>query len=210
MSARMHEHEIPNPPVKPIKRPDGVTYLKLLDELLDESAAPAADQVVRLDEAVDTGEPPFLVHVPVGVAEADPDLLFELDNEVRRDVPGLSGWQGDRVMFDEELRDLKPVETQCYRVAVDRENCRYAGLMRLWQKRIDGETVLDAGLIGVRRSYRQSPAAALLARHSLSAAVDNGFATITARTARTSLQRRLLTVGAEVTGGSLVMQLPRN
>lgn len=76
--------------------------------------------------------------------DVDADDLYELDNHVRRRVPGSDGWHGNRAWFDRELND-----PAVYVIAVDPDGI-YAGLARIWRN--PGQ--LRFGLVGVRRPSR--------------------------------------------------------
>lgn len=132
------------------------------------------------------------------VADADPDRLFALDNEVRNRVPGLDGWQGNRIWFDNELGD-----PAAYAVAVDTSSDEYAGLARIWRNP-DGPRF---GLVGVTNRYQGTPIGPALLLRVLKEAVawgDPSFATETALTNQ-YIHRRLKRLGAVSRGLSFQM-----
>jgi hypothetical protein len=91
----------------------------------------------------------------------DEDLLRELDDELKQDVPGADGWKWDRQGFRKETYDAPDFDPATYLVAIEQASGRYAGLVRVWNR--PGGPRL--GLIGGRTSVpspgpRQKPAGA--------------------------------------------------
>ncbi len=129
---------------------------------------------------------------------ADPDRLFALDIELRRDVPGTDGWRGDRAMFDADFADAPPFDPAAYLVAVERRTGTYAGLARIWRN--PGEPRF--GLAAVARPYRMTFVGPALIRLALLAASQWGSDTFVTETSpsNTALHRRMALVGAELTG----------
>jgi hypothetical protein len=96
------------------------------------------------------------VAVPAGLKvvtadRVDEDLLRELDDELKQDVPGADGWKWDRQGFRKETYDAPDFDPATYLVAIERASGRYAGLVRVWNR--PGGPRL--GLIGVGRLYRR-------------------------------------------------------
>jgi hypothetical protein len=102
----------------------------------------------------------------VSAGDAERDRLLELDNDVRCDVPGTDGWQGNRAWFDDELAESPPFDPKGYLVAEDLRNGHYAGLFRIWRN----ESGPRLGLVGTRRPYRPTTIAGALLRAALVAA----------------------------------------
>lgn len=137
----------------------------------------------------------------LGAEHVDRDALFELDTDLRRDIPGSNGWRGDRSWFDEELKSPE-YDPATYLVAVDPNGRGLVGLVRFWRN----ESGPRLGLLGVRLQHRSGAAAIALAGAGLIAASEWGSKTFSTHTARRSLQRRLRKIGAIETGGFVQMK----
>ena len=137
----------------------------------------------------------FSIHPADTVEEG---RLFTLDNTVRHDVPGTEGWRGDREWFHEELVESPPFDPAGYLVAIDDRNGEYVGLVRIWRN----ATGPRLGLVGVIRQYRNTPIAAALLKHALTAASDWGHGSFVTETSRanTVIYPRLKRLGAESLG----------
>lgn len=131
------------------------------------------------------------------------DDLFALDTDLRQDVPGNDGWQGNRTWFDDEMTSAE-FDPAAYLIARDKHSGELVGLARFWRNE-DGPTL---GMIGVRPSHRTGCVALGLLHDTLLAASTWGFATFSTHTARTSLQRRLQIIGATEAGGFTRLLLP--
>lgn len=110
----------------------------------------------------------------VAATDANPDLLFALDNAVRSRVPGTEGWRGNRTWFDSELAD-----PAAYRVAIDLATGGYAGLARIWRNP-DGPRF---GLVGVTEAHRRTRLGPALIRLVLEEAASWGHSSFAAETA---------------------------
>lgn len=143
-------------------------------------------------------------HSIVPASSVDPRRLFDLDNRLRRMVPGTEDWQGDFEMFVGELSQSPPFEDAGYLVGVDDRSGELFGLIRFWRNR-SGPRL---GMIGVAPSRRGTTLGPALLAHGLDAASRWGsthFVTETARTNR-HVHRRLLDLGAEITGSFEVLK----
>jgi GNAT superfamily N-acetyltransferase len=131
------------------------------------------------------------------------ERLFELDVEIRNNVPGTEGWQGDRAWFHGELTDDRAFDPSAYLVAVEEGTGDYVGLVRFWRN--PGGPRL--GLVGVTRGRRGSVLAAALLHRAMRAASTWGFATFATETARTNRSTRplLARLGVEPCGRDLLM-----
>lgn len=105
---------------------------------------------------------------------ANPEKLFDLDNEIRSGVRGMEGWVGHWEWFKQELAD-----SAAYLVGVEDDALSYAGLARIWRN----DSGPRFGLIGVRDDYRGSMLGPYLLRSVLETAAGWGHQTFTAETA---------------------------
>lgn len=97
----------------------------------------------------------------VSAAGSDVDRLRELDDALRQDVPGASGWRNDPAGFVEQTFGDPEFDPATYLVAAEESTGTYAGLVRVWVR----PRVSRLGLIGVLPAYRRRGlASALLAR----------------------------------------------
>jgi hypothetical protein len=135
--------------------------------------------------------------------QVPPDDLFALDTDLRRDVPGNDGWQGNRTWFDDEMTSAE-FDPAAYLVARDKDSGELAGLARFWRTE-DGPTL---GMIGVRPRYRSGRVALGLLHDTMLTASTWGSETFSTHTARSSLQRRLRAIGATEAGGLTRLRLP--
>ncbi|MEM7326885.1 MAG: hypothetical protein AAF531_27625, partial [Actinomycetota bacterium] len=86
-----------------------------------------------------------------------------------------------------------------YVVAVDRSGGGLVGLCRFWRN-ADGPAL---GLVGVLPGHRSGRPAVALVHRAMTAASRWGWAGFRTHTARVSLQRKLMAIGATETGGLL-------
>lgn len=107
--------------------------------------------------------------LPTGIgarsaAEVDTDDLRHLDDELRQDVPGTSGWRSTAEEFrDDTFTDA--FDPRTYLVAVDETTGELVGIVRIWMNRA-GPRI---GLWGVRRGLRRHGIAAALLAQALGA-----------------------------------------
>ncbi len=145
---------------------------------------------------------------PPGIAihpadSVDEERLFLLDNQVRQDVPGTDGWQGDRAWFHDELSTAPPFDPAAYLVGVDERTGRYVGLVRIWRN----PTGPRLGLVGVVPEYRNTTIAAALLKAGLQGAAMWGHDTFTAETSpvNTAIYKRMSRIGAVSLGQAYQM-----
>lgn len=143
---------------------------------------------------------------PVGIElhsadEVDEDRLRLLDDELRQDVPGTSGWRSTPEEFRENTFADPDFDPQTYLVAVDTASGEYLGLVRVWMT--PGKPRL--GMIGVRRGHRRRGiASALLARALEAVRASGGTEVTTEYDHENSASRSLLErLGARLLGTQL-------
>lgn len=143
-------------------------------------------------------------HSIVPASSVEPRRLFELDNRLRRLVPGTEDWQGDFDMFTDELSEAPPYDDAGYLVGVDDRSGELLGLIRFWRNR-SGPRL---GLVAVTPSRRGTTLGPALLAQGLGAASRWGsthFVTETAQANR-HVHRRLVRLGAEITGSLEILR----
>ncbi len=140
------------------------------------------------------------------VDEVDEAQALELDNLLRRDVPGTDGWQGTLRMWRDELSESPPFDRSGYLVAVERVSGEPAGLIRFWRNP-EGPRL---GLLGVTRRHRGGPLAAGLLKSGLQAAADWGHETFVTETSPSNRvpYNAMARVGAQSQGRLLQLVRP--
>jgi RimJ/RimL family protein N-acetyltransferase len=118
--------------------------------------------------------------LPAGVeirsaVEVDEDALRLLDDELRQDVPGASGWRSTPEEFREHTYADRAFDPRTYLVAVDPGGA-LLGLVRVWMN-LSGPRL---GLVGVRRAHRRRGIAAALLARALRAVAETGAEDVTA------------------------------
>lgn len=108
-------------------------------------------------------------------AEVDEDALRLLDDELRQDVPGTSGWRSTPEEFREHTYADRAFDPRTYLVAVDPGGA-LLGLVRVWMN-LSGPRL---GLVGVRRAHRRRGIAAALLARALRAVAETGAEDVTA------------------------------
>jgi RimJ/RimL family protein N-acetyltransferase len=104
-------------------------------------------------------------------AEVLEDRLRLLDDELRQDVPGTSGWRSTPEEFRDQTFADPAFDPNTYLVAVDEESGEYVGIVRIWMNPRGPRL----GFLGVRREHRRRGiglallAAALRAVHATGA-----------------------------------------
>jgi RimJ/RimL family protein N-acetyltransferase len=118
--------------------------------------------------------------LPVGVelrsaADVDENKLRLLDNELRQDVPGSSGWESTPDEFRDQSFNDPEFDSRTYLVAVDAASDEYIGIVRIWMKR----TPPRLGFVGVRREYRRRGIGTALLAGALQAVHATGATEVT-------------------------------
>jgi GNAT superfamily N-acetyltransferase len=108
-------------------------------------------------DGLPAGRPVGDTHRLVPVTECDLTRVTELDNEVRRAVPGCEGWSGTVADLRDTLDD-EEFDPDLYLVAVHHETGSYDGLIRVWFRR----PVPRLGCVGVVPAWRRTRLAAQL------------------------------------------------
>jgi len=136
----------------------------------------------------------------ISAAEADVDRLRLLDDALRQDLPGCSGWRWDPDEFRDETfgRFFDPAT---YLVAADRSSGDYAGLVRVLRSR--GGPRL--ALIGTRSPYRRRGVARALLSRAFAVLVSRGERSVIAEAddADIATGALLARLGARRYGGSV-------
>jgi RimJ/RimL family protein N-acetyltransferase len=125
-------------------------------------------------------------------ADVDEDRLRLLDNELRQDVPGSSGWESTPEQFRDQSFDDPEFDPRTYLVAVDAASDDYVGIVRIWMKR----PCPRLGFLGVRREHRRRGVGSALLASALRAVQATGATEVTtehdlANEASTALAERL-------------------
>ena len=159
--------------------------------------------IVPVDPAVTglhrTSLPDGLVAVPAdGV---DEDLLRELDNQLRDDVPGSNGWRNDPDEFHESTFEDGHYDPATYLVAIDERAEAFAGLARVWISRKHARL----GLVATARRYRRRGIARALLAAAFDGVRERGLIEVTAEADETNHASTALLegIGARRTGTSL-------
>jgi ribosomal protein S18 acetylase RimI-like enzyme len=108
-------------------------------------------------------------------ADVDEDGLRLLDDELRQEVPGTSGWRSTPQEFRDDSVADPDFDPRTYLVAVDRESGEYVGLVRIWM----GGRGPRLGLVGVRRGQRRRGIASALIAQALRAVRSTGATEVT-------------------------------
>jgi predicted acetyltransferase len=118
--------------------------------------------------------------LPAGIrlrsaAEVDEDRLRHLDDELRQDVAGTSGWRSTHEEFRDHTFADPDFDPTTYLVAIDSESGDYVGLVRIWM----GLSGSRLGMVGVRREQRRRGIASALIAEALRAVRSAGVAEVT-------------------------------
>ena len=132
----------------------------------------------------------------------DDERLLELDDELRRYVPGTEGWEGSLRLLRESL-ESPSFEPRAYLVAVNERNGEYVGLARIWRN----EPEPRFGMASVLPQYRRTLVGPALLREALSAAAEWGSPTFTGETSVENrfVYAKLKRAGAESVGRTLFL-----
>ncbi len=142
-------------------------------------------------------------HSIVSASVVDATRLFELDNQLRRLVPGTEDWEGDRAMFAAELAEAPPFDADGYLVGRDDRTDELVGLIRFWRNP-SGPRLGMIGVLPTRRGTTLGPALLQRGLEAASAWGSDHFVTETSRSNR-HVHHRLIALGAEVTGSLAVL-----
>ncbi|HSI98369.1 MAG TPA: GNAT family N-acetyltransferase [Gaiellaceae bacterium] len=122
------------------------------------------------------------VEVPTGVvfrsaADVNEDRLRLLDDELRQDVPGTSGWRSTPDEFRAHTFEDPAFDPRTYLVAVGSASDEYLGLVRIWMNP-QGPRL---GMVGVRREHRRRGLASALIAHAFAAVRSAGAAQVSTK-----------------------------
>lgn len=131
----------------------------------------------------------------------DEDRLRALDDALRTDVPGTSGWVNDPGEFRQYTFDQPHFDPATYLVAVDDARKQFAGLVRVWNHPVHARL----GLIGVTRAYRRRGLARGLLAAAFAPLHERGVSSVAAEAddANVASAALLRAIGARPTGETL-------
>ena len=132
------------------------------------------------------------------------DLLRELDDELRQDVPGTGGWASSPAEFRAHTFEDPEFDSRTYLVALSKPASELVGLVRIWM----GSERIRLGMLGVRRDWRRRRVGMALLHHALEAVRAAGATAVTtefdvANDASRALAERL---GAQPIGARVEFQ----
>jgi len=108
-------------------------------------------------------------------ADVDEDRLRLLDDELREDVPGTSGWRSTPGEFRDHTFADPDFDPRTYLIAVDGESGEYVGLVRIWMNPRGPRL----GLVAVGRGHRRRGIASALIAGALEAVRASGASEVT-------------------------------
>jgi ribosomal protein S18 acetylase RimI-like enzyme len=159
--------------------------------------------LVPVDPAVTglhrTSLPDGLIAVPADAV--DEDLLRQLDDLLREDVPGSQGWRNDPVEFHESTFQDGHYDPASYLVAIDESAESLAGLVRVGISRRHARL----GLVATARRYRRRGLARALLAAAFDRVLERGLIEVTATADETNSASVTLleSIGARRTETSL-------
>ena len=138
--------------------------------------------------------------------EVDEHRLRLLDDALRQDVPGSSGWRWSAAGFHAETFAPDAFDPATYLVAVDETSGEYVGLARVWHNRERPRL----GMIAVLARYRRRGLARALLAHVFAVLYARGTAEVTTEVDETNVPSRSLLedLGARRVGGYLELRRP--
>lgn len=136
--------------------------------------AVVAISVERALEALADARLPARVQMR-SAADLDPERLRLLDDELRQDVPGTSGWRSTPEEFHDQTFADPDFDARTYLVALDEVSGEYLGLARIWMN----DRGPRLGMIGVRRERRRQGIARALLGRALGAVRATGATDVT-------------------------------
>jgi ribosomal protein S18 acetylase RimI-like enzyme len=140
----------------------------------------------------------------ISAVDADPVRWCELDDALRRDVPGSMGWHNDPTNFAADtLRDPQ-FDPATYLIAVDQATGDYAGLVRVWQRPVGPRL----GMIATMPAYRRRGVARALLSQSFDVLHRAGHTEASCEVDATNVaSNTLLTgLGARRDGGNVELE----
>jgi len=132
---------------------------------------------------------------------ADEHRVRTLDETLRDDVPGTSGWRWVAEEFRRQDLDSAAFDPRTYLVAVERTTDDYVGLVRVWNNP-EGPRL---GLVAVVRAHRRRGLARALLAAVFAVLHARGERTVVAEVDDANVASRALlaSVGARRTGGTI-------
>lgn len=131
--------------------------------------------------------------------------LRELDDRLRQDVPGSTGWRNDPMEFRDWTFDERSFDPSTYLVAVDDGRQTFAGLVRVWT----APPRHRLGLIGVVPTHRRRGLARALLGQAFAVLHDRGVAAVAAEVDETNTPSRRLLEGLGATPTGVSVELVR-
>jgi RimJ/RimL family protein N-acetyltransferase len=119
------------------------------------------------------------VRMPAGVsirsaADVEENQLRLLDDELRQDVPGTSGWRSPPEEFREDTFADPAFDPRTYLIAVDSERGELIGLVRIWMNP-EGPRL---GMVAMKRDHRRRGIGSMLVAQALRAVHAAGAAEV--------------------------------
>lgn len=113
--------------------------------------------------------------VIVSALDVREDLLRELDDELRQDVPGTVGWASSPAEFRAHTFEDPDFDPRTYLVALSEPSRELVGLVRIWM----GSERTRLGMLGVRREWRRLGVGVALLHRALEAVRAAGATAVT-------------------------------
>ena len=123
--------------------------------------------------ALGEASPPDGVSI-TSAAHVDEERLRLLDDELRQDVPGSSGWRSTPEEFREHTFADPAFDARTYLVAVDSGTDELVGLVRIWMNP-EGPRL---GMVAVKRKHRRRGIGSMLVAQALRAVHAAGAAEV--------------------------------
>lgn len=154
------------------------------------------ERLWRLQVAAIPTIPVRTEHRIVSVTELDPQAVAVLDNTIRDDIPGTSGWAGTGAQLTESLDD-PDFDPALYLVARHPRTGTLDGLIRVWNRHPEPRL----GCIGVTTPWRRTSLALALLQNIAVTLQARGVTHITAETDQSNRNSHLIALnhgGAEL------------
>jgi ribosomal protein S18 acetylase RimI-like enzyme len=141
----------------------------------------------------------------VSADQVEERRLRALDDALRQDVPGTSGWRWDDKGFREETF-VPAFDPATYLVAIEAATGEYAGLVRVW----NNPTGPRLGLIGVLTPYRRRGLARALLARAFAVLDGRGKKEVSGEVDETNVASMSLiaSLGSRRTGGTVELIRP--